>query len=203
MEIITQTIIETSLQKAISYTEYRTLVANLLAEGKSTGPEQTEELFEYSKLNDRRMHRLDKTVKLSEAAQEKIKSFTGNVTWLVITEGWCGDAAQNLPVIEKAASLHDDINLKLVLRDENLELMDAFLTNGTRSIPKLIMIDNHTKNVLGTWGPRPTEATKMVKDFKEAHGQLTPEFKQDLQVWYNKNKGESTIEDLLQLLALV
>ena len=78
--------------------------------------------------------------------------------------------------------------------------MDQFLTNGGRAIPKLIMIDNEAKEVVGTFGPRPSEATQMVNDYKEEHGKVTPEFKEDLQRWYNKNKGQNIIEDLSKML---
>ena len=192
-------VIENSLKKAISYSEYRTLVKGLLDEGKSTGPNQSEDLLNYSLLNDKRMKRLDKTVEISEATQAKISEVKEPQTWLVITEGWCGDAAQNLPVINKLAEGNDNIQLKVVLRDENVELMDNFLTNGGRAIPKLIALDNDN-NVIGTWGPRPDVANKMVADYKAANGSLDADFKKDLQVWYNKNKGINLQENLVALL---
>ena len=192
-------IIQNSLERALSYTEYRNLVSGLLAEGKSTGPNQSDDLLNYSKLNDKRMKRLDKTVKLTKETLAKIKDVKEPQTWLVLTEGWCGDAAQNIPVINKIAEENPNINFKLVLRDENLELMDAFLTNGGRSIPKLIAL-NKENEVINTWGPRPTTATKMVVDYKEKHGSLDADFKTDLQVWYNKNKGENTQEDIVSML---
>ena len=67
-------------------------------------------------------------------------------------------------------------------------------------VPKLIAIDKETGRVINTFGPRPSEATKLVDEYKLKHGSLTPEFKQDLQVWYNKDKGQSTISDLEKLL---
>jgi hypothetical protein len=191
-------IIENSLKKTISYIDYKTLVSNLLAEGKSTGPEQSEDLTNYSLLNDRRMKRLDKTIKISEETIQEFKKVSAPQTWLVITEGWCGDAAQNIPVLNKIATAVDHIDLKVVLRDENLELMDLFLTNGGRSIPKLIALDKDN-NVIDSWGPRPSVATKMVADYKEKNGALDPEFKQDLQVWYNKDKGRSVQEDFVSI----
>ena len=191
-------IIENSLKKAISYTDYRVLVSNLLADGKSTGPEQSEALTNYSLLNDRRMKRLDKTIKISEETILEFQKVKEPQTWLVITEGWCGDAAQNIPVINKIAETTDKINLKVVLRDENLELMDLFLTNGGRSIPKLIAL-NKDNNVIDSWGPRPTVATKMVADYKAEHGVIDAAFKQDLQVWYNKDKGLSVQEDFINI----
>ncbi|MDP5106045.1 MAG: thioredoxin family protein [Polaribacter sp.] len=192
-------IIEKSLKNSISYQEYRDLVYSLLAENKSTGPEQSEELTNYSLLNATRMKRLDKTIKISDETKNEIQQITAPQTWLLITEGWCGDAAQNLPVINKMADLNANIHLKLVLRDENLELIDLFLTNGGRAIPKLIALDKD-HNVINTWGPRPTVATEMVADYKAKHGALDAKFKEDLQVWYNKDKGQSTQEDFIQLL---
>lgn len=193
-------IIENSLQNAMSYETYRTLVHELIQEGKSTGVNQSDDLLNYSTLNDKRMKRLDKTIKISEEAKTQVKALEEQRTWLVLTEGWCGDAAQNLPVINKLAEENEQIDLKLVLRDEHPALMDAFLTNGARAIPKLIALDAD-KNVIGTWGPRPTEATAMVLDYKEKNGKLDAEFKKDLQIWYNKNKGRNTEGDLLSLLS--
>lgn len=191
--------LEKSLQNAISYETYRTLVSNLLANGKATGPLQSEALTNYSLLNDRRMKRLNKTLQISEDTIATINSIKEPQTWLTITEGWCGDAAQNLPVINKIAAINPNINLKVVLRDENLELMDLFLTNGGRAIPKLIALDAE-HNVIFTWGPRPSVATKMVVDYKAKNGNLDAQFKQDLQVWYNKDKGKSVQEDIVRLL---
>ena len=145
------------------------------------------------------MKRLDKTIKLTDETSIEIKNLQEPQTWLVITEGWCGDAAQNLPVINKIAALNKNIHLKLVLRDNHLELMELFLTNGGRAIPKLIALDTNN-NVLNTWGPRPTIATKIVADYKVENGSLDAEFKQNLQVWYNKNKGQNVQEDFVKLL---
>ena len=186
------------LVNAISYPEYRTLVHDLLSVGKSTGPIQSEALTNYSLLNDRRMKRLDKTIKISDETKAVFKSITEKQTWLVLTEGWCGDAAQNLPVIQKLAAENENIALKIVLRDEYLELMDLFLTNGGRSIPKVIVLDAQN-NVQHTWGPRPTLATEMMTDYKAKNGSIDAQFKQDLQVWYNKNKGQSVQEDFVNM----
>jgi hypothetical protein len=196
-----KTTINNSLSKSISYTEYRDLVARLLAEGKSTSAEDSDALVDYSKLNNSRMKRLDKTVVIPADAIEKIKILTKPVNWIVITEGWCGDAAQNLPVVNKLAELNDNINLRIVLRDENPELMQLFLTNGGMSIPKLIQTDENLE-VISDWGPRPSVAADMVIAYREKHGEITAEFKKDLQVWYNKDKGESTVTDMLDFLEL-
>lgn len=191
-------IINESLKKAITYSDYRVLVNELAEIGSTTGVEQTEAMVNFTKLNDRRMKRWDKTVKISDEVNEKVKNHDTPITWLVLTESWCGDAAHVMPVMNKIAELNDNIDLKVVLRDENDELMNEFLTNGGKSIPKLIAIDNETGKVMGSYGPRPSVATDLVNDYKAQHGALTPEFKEDLQRWYNKDKGQTVIQDLLK-----
>jgi hypothetical protein len=192
-------IINKSLESTYTYQEYKDLVRALLAEGKATGPNQSEDITNYSMLNDKRMKRLDKTIKISDETISEIQTIDEPQTWLVLTEGWCGDAAQNLPVINKMAELNENIELKLVLRDENLELIDLFLTNGGQSIPKLIVLDKN-QNALNSWGPRPAIATKLVADYKATHGVLDAQLKENLQVWYNKDKGKSTQDDFIKLI---
>lgn len=198
--LVVQNIIQESLKKAISYQEYRDLVKFLVESESTTGHDKSDNLINYTKLNDRRMKRWDKTLKISDEVKEKVTQYKADVTWLVITESWCGDAAHIIPIINKIAELSERIDLKLVLRDDNDELMSQFLTNGGRAIAKLIMIDNTTGDVLHTFGPRPSEATELVNAYKAEHGHLTPEFKEALQVWYNKDKGQNTISDLMKLL---
>lgn len=192
--------ISNSLENSITYNDYRNLVKQLVEENSTTGKEKTEALVNYTMLNDRRMKRWDKTVKVSDEMKAKIEKNNTKITWLVITESWCGDASHIMPVINKVAELNSNIDYKVVLRDENDALMNQFLTNGGKSIPKLVMINNETNTVVNTFGPRPTVATDMVNAYKTEHGQLTPEFKEDLQRWYNKDKGQSILEDLVSLL---
>lgn len=194
-----QQLISKVLDTTINYKDYSEQMIHFYENKSTSGPDQSEGLIEYTALNFQRMKRLDKTIKVDDFFLQQLNNTGGKITWLVITEAWCGDAAQVLPVLNKMAEATPNISLKLVYRDEHPELMDAFLTNGARSIPKLIALDEN-QEILYTWGPRPAEATKMVTDFKQINGSLTPEFKQGLQIWYNKNKGMSIISDQLQLL---
>ena len=185
----------------MSYGSYRELLDELVEQEATTGPDQSESLINYTRLNARRYKRWEKTLRLSDKDIEAIqnKNLTG-MTWLVITESWCGDAAHLMPVMKKLADESESIDIRVVLRDENPELMDRYLTNGSRSIPKLIAVDDQTGRSVFTYGPRPSLATKLVEDYKEEHGSLTPEFKEELQRWYNKDKGQTAITDLVQLL---
>ena len=194
--------LQNGLSNAMSYEEYRALVSELAVLKSNSGAEKTDALANYTQLNDKRMRRWDKTLKIPEAVEQKVRQLNRKVTWLVLTESWCGDASPSIPVMNKLAMLSPNLELKIILRDEHPDLMNLFLTNGTRSIPKLIALDPQNTKVLGEWGPRSSAATEMVNTFKAEHGKLTSEFKQDLQLFYNKDRGKDILNDLNALLAL-
>lgn len=193
-------IILNSLTKSYTYENYRTKLKNLLAEGKSSGDEQSEDLLHYSELNETRMNRLDKTIKITPETQQFLSALNTDYIWLVLSEGWCGDAAQLLPIMNKMAQLSEHIDLKVAFRDENLELMNLFLTNGGKAIPKLIIIEKETMEVIADWGPRPTEAIKLIVDYKAKHGVVDEVVKAELQMWYLHDKGVSTQNEIVALL---
>lgn len=193
-------IIEKSVANSFSYQDYRKHVTLLASEGKTTGNEQTEALKNYTKLNEARLHRLDKTIQIVEEVQIVLENLNKNYIWLVISESWCGDAAQILPIINKMAQLSDKIELKIVLRDANEDLMNLFLTNGTKSIPKLIMIDKETSEVIADFGPRPQPAKQLILDYKAQHGLVDETVKVELQKWYLADKGITTQKEIIAFL---
>lgn len=185
----------------MSYDSYVELVNKLVNEGKTTGSNQTESLASYTKLNAQRMHRVDKTIEIGEELKVVLNTLEKPQVWLVITEGWCGDAAVNVPVLSKIAGLSDKITLKLILRDENLPIMDAYLTNGGRAIPKMIALDAETLEELFTWGPRPAAAQQMMTDFKaDAKGRVKDDVLKEMQVWYAKDKGQTLQKEIAELV---
>jgi len=194
-------IIKENLDKSYSYTDYRNVIAKLLKEGKATGNEQSESLLHYTELNEKRMDRLEKTMVITSRINNDIKSLNRDYIWLVISEGWCGDAAQLLPIIYKMANLSERIDLRIVFRDENEALMNEFLTNGTKSIPKLIVLDKETLEVLGQFGPRPKGAKYLISAYKTRHGHIDETAKTELQLWYFHDKGISTQNEIMTLMA--
>lgn len=187
-------LLKSSVEKAMNYSEYNALFGNLVDQEKTTG-EETQEKIEYTKLNFSRTKRLDKIAEIVSEYAEIFKNIEAPQTWLVISEPWCGDAAQTLPFLNKVSELTDKIKLKIVLRDDNLELMDQFLTNGSRSIPMVIML-NEKYEVIQQWGPRSQAATKLVEDYKKEHGKVDDTLKENIQIWYNQDKGISILKDL-------
>jgi hypothetical protein len=196
-----KSIVAKALFNSRSYSEYRKLVTDLLSERKSTGNEQSESLTNYSKLNDARMNRLEKTIKISEDVISKLQNLDNHYIWLVISEGWCGDAAQILPILNKMALASDKkIDLRIVLRDENDELMSQYLTNGGRAIPKLIVICKEAGIVRTDWGPRPKGASELMANYKKDFGVIDEKIKTDLQLWYLADKGISVQEELVEIM---
>lgn len=187
------------VEKSMTYAEYIKLIDDLLLDGKTTGENQSEAMFNYGKLNRQRMHRLEKTIALNESLQEKARNIGQKMIWLIITEGWCGDAAQNIPAIEKIASESANIETRYVLRDENLELMDAYLTNNARSIPKLIALDAETFAEIGTWGPRAQAAMDYFYEMRDG-GMEKPQMMENIQRWYLKDKEQSLQKEFEALL---
>jgi hypothetical protein len=196
-----KTYIAEALLNSYSYLEYRKLTADLLKEGKSTALVQTEELTYYSELNESRMHRLDKTITITDENCALLKTLSNHYIWLVLTESWCGDAAQILPILNKITLESDEkIFMKLVLRDKNEKLMNHFLTNKGKAIPKLICIDKATGSVVADWGPRPQGAVNLIKEYKEQFGTIDETTKADLQLWYLHDKGISTQNEIMELI---
>lgn len=196
-EVTNVAVIQDTLANALTYAEYLEGIENELTNEPTN--EEEKMIYDYTKLNAARIKRLDRTQKISQEAQDIIKAISKNLYWIVITEGWCGDAAHTVPVLNKLQELNPNIEMKIILRDENLELMDRYLTNGGRSIPKLIVYNPETEEVLGTWGPRPTGATKLMEDYRAEHGVIDDVVKEQLQVWYNKDKGTGVINDIINL----
>ena len=193
-------IINSSINHSISYQEYRNLVAQYAAEGKTSGNTQTADYINYTKLNESRMHRLDKTLQVIDEVKEYLENLQRPFTWLVLAETWCGDAAQVVPVINKMAEVSDKIDLRILLRDENEALMNLFLTNGTKSIPKLIMLDKKTNEVIADFGPRPKGAKQLIIDYKTTHGMVDETAKIELQKWYLADKGISIQKEIVALM---
>lgn len=193
-------IINNGLDNSISYQEYRELVARYGAEGKTSGNTQTPDYINYTKLNESRMHRLDKTLQVIDEVKMYLENLKKEYIWLVLAETWCGDAAQVLPVINKMAQVSEKIELRILLRDDNEAVMNLFLTNGTKSIPKLIVLDKESGEVVTDFGPRPVEAKQLIMDYKAIHGVVDETAKIELQKWYLANKGVAIQQEILALI---
>lgn len=150
------------------------------------------------KLNYQRLSRILRTYKIDEDLLGLIKKISSPQAWMVISEAWCGDSAQNLPYIAKIAECNSLINFRIILRDSNLDIMDLYLADGkSRSIPKLVAF-NEDGNELFQWGARPKEAQELVTQLKN-EGMEKEKFLEELHFWYGRDRGR-TLENELKII---
>lgn len=187
------------LAQAMDYSGYMQLTEQLVSEGRTSGPNQSAPYVHYTKLNQQRMKRLNKTVEIPAALQELLQNKVTNWTWWVLTEPWCGDAAQCVPVIEKLALAVNGIQTLYILRDEYPTVMDAYLTNGGRSIPKLICLDEKGAEVF-TWGPRPDVIQEVMNRLKADGVSEISEIVEAIQKAYNDDKQNGIYKEFETLL---
>lgn len=182
-----------------TYADYRDNLIDLLSQGKTTGTDHSEAMLHYAKMNLQRMKRVEKTTVLNDSLLEVLKGLKNKYKFLVITEGWCGDAAQIVPVIDKIVSaMPDQFDLKLVLRDENLPLIDAHLTNGGRAIPVLLVLDDQDNLVLPKWGPRPKILQDLMASWKRENLEMEV-IAEQLHGWYAKDKTQAIQRELAEI----
>lgn len=177
----------------INYVKYKEQMANDFVTNSDT------KIKEYIALNQQRMRRVEKTFELSDKVTQEVENLKNKTYWLVLTEHWCGDASQIIPALHKIeAASQGKLEMKLVYRDQNLKLMDQYLTNNGRAVPKLIQLDsNYT--VIGVWGPRPAFAQKLVNELK-ANPATADSYANELHLWYAKDKQKSLELEISELI---
>lgn len=183
-----------------TFDQYENLFETVVAEGKTTGPNQSDGYVSFTKLNWSRYKRTLKQLSENEIPTVSVSS---PLNVLIITEAWCGDASQTLPVFKLLEQNNENFNIKIVLRDEHEELMNNYLTNGSKSIPKVIVLDE-VFNELAQWGPRPSVLQQLVVDFKKANPTSTGmDVAGITQKWYGEDKGQSTFEEIESIISSV
>lgn len=185
------------INKGLSYEDYITRVEDDLE--NEIENDDPKEYVQYYALGLQRMNRIFKTFSLNPAQEIRVKSTTNNLKLLVITEGWCGDASQILPVVEKLANALN-VSTHYVLRNENMELMEKYKTNGAASIPIIIGVNDENEEAF-RFGPRPQAGMEMLARFKSNPDMYSADdFHEDLQKYYNNNKGEDIVNEILDLI---
>lgn len=185
----------------LKYSDYLQLIDRLLAEGKTTGTEQSPELFDYARLNRQRMKRLGKSFVLNAELIAMLEQLESSISVLVLTEGWCGDAAQNLPLLNAVSErAGGKLQVYHVLRDEHPALMDEFLTNGARSIPKVVFFETESGKVREVWGPRPEAIQRWFLEKKKESNLPKEDLGTLLHIHYQEDAGNSFQDDFSLIL---
>lgn len=179
--------------------EYLSKFQGLVASGKSSGENQSESYIEYTKINLKRTERVAKTLKFENRIIDDLSTVKENLKGIVLTEAWCGDASQTLPIMNQMFELIPNAEFSVIFMEQNKDLMEEFLTGSSRSIPILILLDGNFDYKIH-WGPRPREAQELLYDYQRDDSKEKSQFYIDLQVWYNKDRGISTINEIHQLI---
>lgn len=145
------------------------------------------------------MNRWLKRFEPQDAMKSLIASITEPQHWIVITEPWCGDAAHSVPQLYQMVKNNPNIDFEIQLRDSEPFLIEDYLTDGSKSIPKLIIRNDvgHDKVI---WGPRPEPLQRIYMQMKDEERPFE-EIKEALQKWYNEDKGEILQRELLAQLS--
>jgi hypothetical protein len=177
-------------EKALTYELYRQAPASY----------PMPELTTYALMNWERMNRIQEALVLTDDLKTAVGNISIPQTWYVLTEGWCGDAAQSVPLLHAAAAQNPRISFNILLRDENLGLMDQYLQNGTsRSIPKLVAVTTNDHTEIFNWGPRPTALQVIYDDLRQKKIPF-PMVAEQLHAWYVADKTLSIQQELTYLI---
>ncbi len=185
-----------------TYESYLKKFEEWVQTGTTSSAPPSDALVEFTKLNWSRTQRIHKTIVLNPLLKYAVENIQHQYTWIVLTEAWCGDSAQNLPVIAEIAKLNPEkIKLFILLRNENPALMDNYLTNGARAIPKLIAVNETMSKEAFVWGPRPIPAQEMLKQWKKnPAGRSWDDFEKELHGWYAKDKTVTLQAEFLEIV---
>jgi len=188
------------LQESLTYLEYIELTKSIINNVSPSAPYDNEKMLKYTEANLERMQRVSNNISIDQKLYNLLTSVTDRWIWVIITEPWCGDAAQIVPALCAFAEVNSNIETKLILRDTNLDLIDAYLTEGGRSIPKLICLHQDTMEEIGTWGPRPQQIQVMVDKFKSDTTTSFGQKVRQIHQWYDDNKSAVLQEEFIALL---
>lgn len=182
----------------MNYSEYTQMIDEIVTSSQPQAPYDDPEYYNYTKLNDSRMKRWVKTMEIDSELLQLAKN-APKQHWIIITEPWCGDAAHILPFLVRIADNSEGaITYELQLRDTAPFLINDYLTNGGKAIPKLISRDEHGKDLF-VWGPRPAGAQQVMTQLKNDNWELE-NIKIELQNWYNNDKGKEVQNEVKVIL---
>ena len=187
--------------KTFTYQEFLEWSNQLSQAGQTSGPQQAEPMIGYTALNHKRMERIHKKVEINDVLKTAIDKLEQPQKWVLLTETWCGDSAQNLPVIGKAAEYAGGkIELTIALRDENLYLIEEYVPEQGKGIPRLLVFDEDNQ-FLAQWGARPEPAQAFIDQWKADPDNVSKQSVQkEMQLWYNKDKHQTLQKELANII---
>jgi len=193
-----QFFIERRPHNGLTYAQYLQRMQDFIEKaGSHPGDDETKKRVEFTKLNFHRSQRIGRTYEVSPSLCGLLAKIKTQQLWMVLTEVWCGDSSQSLPLIAKYAECNKNITLRILPRDENPDIMDHYLTDGTRSIPILVIFNEDGEEII-RWGPRPKEAVELFSQL-QAKGLEKEEIIKQIQLWYGRDRGKTIVKEFTAL----
>jgi hypothetical protein len=182
----------------LTYAAYDELCQQQAEQDVAGLPPEEVERFEFARLNLHRSRRIGRTYRVAPELEALLRRLAGPQIWLVLTEPWCGDSAQCLPHVAAMAERGADVDLRILLRDDNPDIMDLFLTDGKRSIPILVAFGENGEELF-RWGPRPAAAQAVFEEAR-AEGLEKPQILERLHLFYGRDRGRALEAEFVRLL---
>lgn len=186
------------LNKGLTYAEYLAAWRDKLKTSTTGLDKDARKRIHYVRYNIERHDRVAGAYRPSDALVQSAAAIDRPQLWMVLAEEWCGDAAFAMPIIAAAAGNSDHVELRILRRDDNLDLMDRYLTNGSRSIPKLVAFDMNGEELF-QWGPRPATLQALREDLV-AKGMEPGAIVQALVAWYEAGNWSEIDAELAALI---
>lgn len=193
-------ITKNELKPSISFQEYMQLTKSIIESKEPPLPYNDPKMMKYTMQNMERMNRVLNTLSIDQKLYNLLHNNQRNMVWVVLTEPWCGDASQIVPALAAFADVASNISFQILLSDTHSEIMDRYLTNGGRSIPKLVCFDENTWQEIGTWGPRPKSIQQIVTEQKNNPNLSFGEKVRQIHAWYEENKTRDIQLEFIELL---
>lgn len=142
-------------------------------------------------------HAVARRASVPENLAERARQASGKWHLLVLAADWCGDAINVLPFIASLADATPNLDLRVLERDENLDLMDQHLTGQSLSIPVVILLDeNFTERAW--WGPRPRELQEWI--LGPGRSMTAEDRYRYVRRWYVQDRGVTALTDIVDLI---
>jgi len=198
-KVLDKKLLGTVLVEGLSFQSYLNKSEEKLKNFEQFDVEPDEEnKYGYLKLNNQRMDIRVRSFSAAPATVEYLSKINEELVWMVLVADWCGDCSQNLPVIFKLTEINPLFHLRLLPRDYYPQIMDKYLTNGARSIPKVVVMKMDGTELF-TWGDKPQPAEELVNQCKK-EGMVKTQILEKLHLWYGKDRGKTTESELLELM---
>ena len=188
------------LHQTISWPEYYAIAKGYIESDEKPELYRNEKMLRYTADNIRRMDHVLQAINIESKLYNLLTSMQTDLTWVVLTSPWCGDASQVVPVLYTIASCSERIAYRILMSDEHPEIMNAYLTDGSQSIPKLICLKTETLEELGTWGPRPAALQQIVLENKDRSDISFGAKVRMVHDWYANDKTQSIQEEFIDLV---